>query len=171
MNNIIRTKTTETPITNLWNKFRNVILIAHRDITYQPQQHQRDSVNHGSIRNVNELYEKRSDDIETLNKLKNKKIGKIFKKQQGMQDQHTIMLTQNTYVKQNFIENNDSKKNKKFYSFIKAKRSDIGGVSRVVDSEGVTYINDKKLSELLKLVSATFYQIFIFNQTIALQKL
>ena len=74
-------------------------------------------------------------------------------------------------MKQNFIENNDSKKNKKFYSFIKAKRSDIGGVSRVVDSEGVTYINDKKLSELLKLVSATFYQIFIFNQTIALQKL
>ena len=171
MNNIIRTKTIETPITNLWNKFRNVILIAHRDITYQPQQHQRDSVNHGSIRNVNELYEKRSDDIETLNELKNKKIGKIFKKQQGMQDQHTIMLTQNTYVKQNFIENNDSKKNKKFYSFIKAKRSDIGGVSRVVDSEGVTYINDKKLSELLKLVSATFYQIFIFNQTIAPQKL
>ena len=52
-------------------------------------------------------------------------------------------------MKQNFIENDDSKKNKKFYSFIKTKRYDIVGVSPLVDSEGVTHINDNKLSELL----------------------
>ena len=41
---------------------------------------------------------KRSDNIESLKELKNRKIDKIFKKQQGMQDQHVIMLT--TLVKQ-----------------------------------------------------------------------
>ena len=60
----------------------------------------------------------------------------------------TCNKAQNIYVKQNFTENDGSKKNKKFYSFIKAKRSDILGVSPLVDS-GVTRINDKKLSELL----------------------
>ena len=38
---------------------------------------------------------------------------------------------------------------KKFYSFIKAKRSGIVDVSPLVDSEGPTHIDDKNLSELL----------------------
>ena len=90
MNNIIRTETIETPINSLWNNFKNVILFAerHRTATYQ-----RDLVNPGSIRNVNELYQKGSGNMEALNKLKNRKIGKNFKKQQGMPDQHVITLT------------------------------------------------------------------------------
>ena len=40
-------------------------------------------------------------------------------------------------MKQNFTENHDSKMNKKFYSFIIAKRSDIVGFSPLVDSEYV----------------------------------
>ena len=90
---------------------------------------------------------KRSDNIESLKELKNRKIDKIFKKQQGMQDQHVIMLT--TLVKQKSKWN--SKKNKKFYSFIKhkAKESDIVGASPLLDSEGVTHISDNKLSKLL----------------------
>ena len=30
MNNIIRTKTIETPVTNLWNQFKNVMLIDQK---------------------------------------------------------------------------------------------------------------------------------------------
>ena len=52
-------------------------------------------------------------------------------------------------MKQNFIENNGSKKNKKFYSFIKAERSGIMGIFPILHSESVIYVNDKKHSELL----------------------
>ena len=62
MSNIIRTETIETPIYNLLNKFKNVIL---------------DLVNHGSTKNVNELYEKRSNDIESLNELKTGRLANV----------------------------------------------------------------------------------------------
>ena len=54
-------------------------------------------------------------------------------------------------MKQDFTENDDSKKSKKFYSFIKAKRSDIVGVSLLVDLEDVTYISDKKTLRTINL--------------------
>ena len=54
-----------------------------------------------------------------------------------------------TYIKQNFCDNPNKENNKKFYSFIKAKRSDTIGVSPLVDPTGVTQIDDKKISELL----------------------
>ena len=52
----------------------------------------------------------------------------------------TLNNTYSSYMKQNFTENDDSKKKKKFHSFTKAKRSDILGVSPLVQSEGVTQI-------------------------------
>ena len=81
MNNIIRTKTIEIPITNLWNKFKNVIVIAQKhniptEITSkrfsQPWFNQE----------YKRAVRKKSDDIESLIELKNRKTGKIFKKQQ-----------------------------------------------------------------------------------------
>ena len=137
MNNIIRTETIET---NLWNKFKNVKLIAQKHHTPTKITSKRFS----------QPWLNQECKWAVQKKVRQYWVFKQTKKQEeaARNARSTCNNAYNTYVKQNFTENDDSKKTKKLYSFIKAKRSDIVGVSPLVDSEGVTHINEMKWNEM-----------------------
>ena len=63
----------------------------------------------------------------------------------------------NPYIKQNFTECDDYGSNKKFFSFIKSKRSDIVGVPPLKDADGITHVKDKEIWELLSMQFASVF--------------
>ena len=60
----------------------------------------------------------------------------------------TCIKVYNTYIKQNFTDCADYGSNKKFFSFIKFKQSDIIGVPPLKNADGITHVKDKEISEL-----------------------
>ena len=62
--------------------------------------------------------------------------------------QKTCEKIKNAYIKDNII-NDDGRKNKKLFTYIKSKRNDVIGVSPLVDSNNVTQIDDEKIAEIL----------------------
>ena len=108
MNNIIRTETIETPITNLWNKLKNVIRIAqkhHIPTKITSKRFSQPWFNQACKRVVRK-------------KVRRNRVFKRTKKQEDWQNfqeaarnaRSTCNNAYKTYVKQDFTENDDSKR-------------------------------------------------------------
>ena len=147
MYNITRTETIETPVNVIWDKLKKVLLNAQEQHVPTKMSSKRFSqpwFNQACKRAVRKKVRR----YRVFKRTKNHNDWIKFQ-EEAKKARKTCNENYNAYVKRNFTENDDDKNSKKFYSFIKAKRSDIVGVSPLIDSDGVTQCDDNIISEIL----------------------
>jgi len=139
------TSTSDSSINTLWCNFKSIIVKAQEK--------------HVPTKNTSKRYNQpwfNQDCKKAVRKkvrryrvFKRTKLDKDWSnyKQAAKAAQKTCRDTYNNYIKDNIIE--DKGHSKKFFSFIKSKRTDICGVSPLVDNNNVTHTNEEKLAEIL----------------------
>ena len=155
MDKFTTAESTETPINNLWTRFKDIILNAQNknvptkmtSTRYSQPWFDRDCKR--SVRKKNRRYRV----------FKRTKLDKDWEKYKDAAKtaRKTCNNAHNTFIKDKIIENGD-KNNKRFFSFVKAKKTDIMGVSPLLDN-GAIQTKDCDIAETLNKQFASVFSV------------
>ena len=145
----------ETPVSNLWKRFKDIILNAKNkndptkmtSTRYSQPWFNRDCKR--SVSKKNRCYRV----------FKRTKLDKDWEKYKDAAKtaRKTCNDSHNTFIKDKIIENDD-KNNKRFFSFVKSKKTDIMGVSPLLDN-GTIKTKDWDIEETLNKQFASVFSV------------
>ena len=138
---------TETPIQTLWEKFKLIILNAQTNNVPTKLTSKR----------FNQPWFNRECKIAVRKKYRKFIIYKISKQDEDLEKYKEAAKgarvacnsARNKYIKSAIHEDESGQKSKKLFTFIKHKRTDVSGVSPLLDRNGIVQTDDKILAEIL----------------------
>ena len=145
----------ETPINTLWESFKNTIMTAQKENVPTKTTSKR----------FNQPWFNRECKIAVRRK---KRKHSIYKQTKNSRDEHNFKegakkardicnKARRSYIKSAIEQDENGQKSKKLFTFIKHKKTDITGVSPLLDEQGTIQSDDKKLAEIL---NAQFGSVF-----------
>ena len=145
--------TTETPVNNLWTSFKSILLAAqdkHVPSKLTSTRYSQPWFN----RICKQAVRKKTRRYRVFKRTKLDKDWERYK-QSAKTARKTCSDAYNNFIRDNVSENGDKNK-KRFFSFVKSKKSDITGATPLDDGD-TTYTKDEDIAELLnKQFSSVF---------------
>jgi len=147
MNIFCSSFSTKTPINTLWDNFKGILLNAQTNnvptkltsTRYNQPWFNRDCKI--AIRRKNRKHKIYKNSNIEADQMKYKKAAKEARIQ--------CNKARNEYIKHTLYEEKPAQKNKKLFTYIKHKRTDITGVSPLLDHKSIIQTDDKELAEIL----------------------
>ena len=145
MSELITSETTDSPINHLWLRFKDILLKSqskHVPTKMTSTRYSQPWFNRDCKRSVRKKDRR-------YRVYKRTRLDKDWDKYKdaAKNARKTCTHAYNNFIKENVIDDED-KNNKRFFSFVKSKKSDIMGVSPLLD-EGTIHTNDSDIAEIL----------------------